>query len=480
MAPAQQPSVDLLRCGAVGRTLKRRATRTAARCILLGLAALMIWDGLTGPELAPKNLATVWTWVHYRGLLVAGLLAAGNLFCYACPFILVRDWGRKLIRPRWVWPARLRSKWPAIVLFVLILFSYEVFDLWAAPALTAGLIGAYFIGALVVDLLFRNASFCKYVCPIGQFNFVTSTVSPLEVSVRDPAICERCTTRDCIRGRRDPKNPLHVIQRGCELSLFQPRKVGNLDCTFCLDCVYACPHDNIGIQSRLQGLELWIDPIRSGIGRISRRPDLTALILLFTFGALLNAFGMVSPVYAVHAWLARNWGLHTEAASLSVLFLAALVVEPFLLLGAASAASRSLARMRTPLIQVALQFAPSLVPIGAGVWVAHYMFHFLTGILTWIPVLQRALIDLGLPLLGRPIWTLGGLPPGRIYPIEIGFLLLGLSGSLLVSRMIGLRLAPERPWAAALPWMALHTLLFIAAAWLLAQPMEMRGSWPGA
>ena len=38
------------------------------------------------------------------------------------------------------------------------------------------------------------------------------------------------------------------------------------------------------------------DPRRSGVGFFSQRKDLAALTLVCAFGALLNAFGMVSPV----------------------------------------------------------------------------------------------------------------------------------------------------------------------------------------
>ena len=55
--------------------------------------------------------------------------------------------------------------------------------------------------AFVVDSIFQGAAFCKYVCPIGQFNFVQSLVSPWEVRIRTPAVCHTCTTKDCIRGR---------------------------------------------------------------------------------------------------------------------------------------------------------------------------------------------------------------------------------------------------------------------------------------
>ncbi len=37
----------------------------------------------------------------------------------------------------------------------------------------------------MVDSVFKGASFCKYVCPIGQFHFVHALVSPLEVKVRE-------------------------------------------------------------------------------------------------------------------------------------------------------------------------------------------------------------------------------------------------------------------------------------------------------
>ena len=132
--------------------------------------------------------------------------------------------------------------------------------------------------AFAIDGLFRGASFCKYVCPIGQFNFVQSLLSPLEVKVRNPGVCTSCRTHECIRGTDNIP--------GCEMGLFQPRKSSNMDCTFCLDCVHACPHENVGILVGLPGKELWEDPVRSGIGRFWKRPDLALLVLVLVFGAL--------------------------------------------------------------------------------------------------------------------------------------------------------------------------------------------------
>ena len=271
---AESLPFDLLRVPVVGDLFRWRYARPLLQAPLLVLSVIMILHGLFGPTLAPKNLATTLSWLHFRGVLVLVLLCAGNFFCLACPFMLVRQWARRFFKPRFNWPRALRNKWISVGLFVLILFTYELFDLWSSPWWTAWLIVAYFLSVLVVDGFFKHASFCKFVCPIGQFNFVASTLSPFEVKVREQDVCTRCHTKDCIRGRREPVSDLVTI-RGCELALFQPSKVGNMDCTFCLDCIHACPHDNIGILSRLPASELMVDPIRS-VGRAGIRGAILA------------------------------------------------------------------------------------------------------------------------------------------------------------------------------------------------------------
>lgn len=456
---------------------------------VLLLSLIMIAHAFWGPQIAPKNLAALLTWVHFRGLVVLVILLAGNVFCMACPFMLPRELARRLHAPRWEWPRALRNKWPAIGLFIGVLFVYELFDLFSDPWWTGALIVGYFAAAVAVDVLFRRASFCKYVCPIGQFNFVSATMAPLEVAVRDLQTCEQCRTKDCIRGVRKeaalpvagtarPGLPIH--QRGCELDLFQPRKVGNLDCTFCLDCVYACPHDNIGLLSRLPADELTVSGTRSGLGTIERRFDFTALAVVFTFGALLNAFAMISPVYALEQWIAELTGLRTEWPILAALFATALVLEPAILLLAAAALTRRVAQSREPLLAIINRYARSLLPIGFGVWLAHYGFHFFTGFLTIVPVAQNAALrSFGAALLGEPQWQLGGLPESIVYPMEIGFLGLGLIGSWIVAWSIAQQSGSRRVMPRSAPWAVLHLLLFIAAVWIMNQPMDMRGTFLG-
>jgi hypothetical protein len=469
-----QPSFDLLRLPLIGRFLQQRHARTLLQIPLFVVSAAMILHGFFGPTLAPKNLATTLTWVHFRGALVLVLLFAGNFFCLACPFMLVRNLARKFFRPVRNWPRRLRNKWLSVSLFVIVLFVYEWFDLWASPWWTAWLIVVFFAGALLIDAVFKHAVFCKFVCPIGQFNFVASTASPLEVAVRDTEVCNACATKDCIRGTREPAQPLVVIQRGCELALFQPRKVGNIDCTFCLDCVQACPHDNVGIIGRVPSAELVDDPLRSGVGVLSKRKDLAALVLVFTFGALLNAFGMVSPVYALQKWLANLLGFSSEWQVLAVIFGLFLVLEPVILIGLAAWIARSWGRSQRSLFSFAVRYSYALVPIGFGIWLAHYGFHFLTGLYTFVPVTQAAVAELGWAILGQPQWGAPGLPENVVQLFEFGFITLGLLGSLLVSYSIAATDEVVHPIRVFIPWALLSLLMAGAAVWLMAQPMEMR------
>ena len=132
--------IDVLQWPVVGPFLRWRHARTALQLVLLIVAAVVVADGLLGSHVDPTNFTTVVVLTHYRGLLVIALLAAGNFFCTGCPFVLARDVGRRIHAPRITLPRWLRTKWTGIVLFLAVLFCYELFDLWALPRATAYLV----------------------------------------------------------------------------------------------------------------------------------------------------------------------------------------------------------------------------------------------------------------------------------------------------------------------------------------------------
>jgi ferredoxin len=463
---------DLLDVPLIGPFLKWRHARTALQLLLLFLAILVIADGLVGLQVAPMNLAGVLPWTHWRGLVVLGLLVGGNFFCMACPFMLPRTLARKWLPARRSWPRWLRAKWLAVGLLVVFFWAYETFSLWASPWWTAWIALGYFMAAFAIDGWFRGAAFCKYVCPIGQFHFVQSLVSPLEVRVRDAAACLRCSTRECIRGSDT------VL--GCELHLFQPRKAGNMDCTFCLDCVHACPYQNVGVLARTPGAELLHDRHRSGVGRFSRRPDLAALVVVLVFAAFMNAAGMVGPVVELENRLTQQFGLSSRAVVVTTGVVVSLLLLPVFLVGGTAALGRWWSNDRDSWLATVSRFSYALIPLGFGMWLAHYSFHLLTSFDTAIPVIQRFAADLGMPYLGLPVWacTCSPIPASWLLRLEILVLDVGLLGSLYLGFRIALQRHPLMGLAlrAFAPWGVLMLSLFALGIWIIFQPMEMRGT----
>jgi cytochrome c oxidase assembly factor CtaG/polyferredoxin len=462
---------DILAMPLIGQFLRTRSSRPVLQIVLLIIALAVIADGFFGPQVSSLNLAGVLPWTYWRAATVVALLVLGNFFCMACPFMLPRELGRRLgLKPR-PWPRWLRSKWLAVGLLILFFWAYEAFGLWDKPIWTAWLLLSYFLAAFVLDAFFQGASFCKYVCPIGQFQFITSLISPFEVKVREPEVCANCKTHDCLRGNEQ--------QRGCETQLYLPRKRGNLDCTFCLDCAHACPHDNVGMLAVTPGIELVRDPQRSSLGRLSRRFDVATLALVLVFAAFAGAAAMSAPVLALEQRLMLHWGLVSPLPIVTGFFLISLVLGPVLALVLAVVAGRSAARVATPLGELLSRFALALVPLGTAMWAAHFLFHLLSGYAAGWPVLQRAVLDWGGRFLGHPDIALSSMRVEVTSLLTLQTLL--LAAGLLLTLYIGWRIAhdyvPRTRSALGLlaPWAALAIALYLAGIWILFQPMQMRG-----
>ncbi|MCB9422829.1 MAG: hypothetical protein H6667_23725 [Ardenticatenaceae bacterium] len=457
-----QPRFDLLRVPLVGRLLRWRWGRLTGQLLLLLAALLLIYDGFTGPQLAPDNLATVVVWVHYRGLVVFALLFFGNLFCMNCPFTLPRTLAHKLSIRGWRWPRRLRNKWTAVTILILYFWLYEWLDLWASPVITAWLIIGYFVAAFILEAFFTESPFCKYVCPLGTFNFASSTISPLQISVSSRDTCRTCVGKECINGSAQTL--------GCGTQLFAPQITSNMDCILCLDCARACPHDNVALTVR--------HPLRetSQLNTWPRRWDLNFLILIFAFTGVSNAFGMVPPVYQLEIWLASVLHTQNEGLILLLIFTVLNLVLPIGLGLGAAWLSRALAKRKESLRLTLARYAPAFAPLAFTGWLTHYGgFHFLSSALAIIPVMQSFLLDNHITIFGQPDWTKGPvLPMAWLDPIELVVVLAGFGASLYV---LTIRARRSRDGLAAqLPWIILLLALAIAMMIIFYLPMEMRGS----
>ena len=473
---------DLLSLPLLGRALKLKRGRLWLQVPLALVALLLIVDGFTGPQNAARNLATVAPWVHYRGLVVVALLVAGNLFCMGCPFTLPRTLARRLSLRGSRFPRFLRYKWLAIAGLFTLFFLYEYLDLWASPALTAWVIVAYFVASFALEAVFTESAFCKYVCPLGTFNFVYSTVSPTQIGVKDPGICAGCVGKECVNGSYAPQPVIRVDAialagretvthgpdgvLGCGTLLFAPTVQSNLDCTLCLDCVRACPYDNATLLTRAPGREL-------SAGGWPKRWDLSLLVITLAFMGVTNAFGMVPPVYALMASLVDTFGFTGEFPVLLLIFGVGSLLLPvgLTLLAAALCRAFTGTRGQLSLRDTVAAFAPAFVPVGFGVWFAHYSFHFLIAPGTIVPVLQEFLGGVG-------DWARFSVAAdvSLISLLQVAALAGGFLWSMMLAQRAALKLYGRRGMAGFLPWALLLLGLMLAALWIMGLPMEMRGT----
>ncbi len=454
--------VDLLRWPGVGRFLRWRWSRGVLQGFLLLIALLMLYDGFTGPPEPYRNLSTVLAWIWYRGVLLLALLAVGNLFCMACPFALPRTLARRLSLAGPRWPRALRTKGLAVAGLFLIFFLYEWLDLWASPWLTAWVIVGYFVAAFVLEALFHDSPFCKYICPLGQFNYVHSALSPFQIQARDPEVCRTCPGKECLRGSNTVP--------GCGTLLFVPQMRSNLDCVLCLDCARACPYDNVALQWRGMGREV-TNPSSWPV-----TPTTGFLPFFLVAAALANAFGMVPPAYTLLDTLTR-WGVPGEGVRILLLLAVLTLVLPWLamrFLGWWHARHLEVAR---PWHRTVARLSPALIPLSFGIWAAHYGFHFLSTAWVLFPVVQEFARAHGWDL-GPPSWQPRPLlPPTWWYPIQVATVLLGFGMTLWALRARARRAFPGQPTEALLfPWVLLAMGVAWAAIAIFALPMEMRGA----
>ena len=469
--PRRRIATDLLSLPLIGSVLRWRYFRRSLQAVMFVIAIIVVADGFFGPQVGAMNLAGVLPWTHWRGFSVIALLVVGNVVCMACPFNFVRELGRRLLPASWSWPRHLRSKWIAIFLLFIFFWAYEAFGLWDSPRSVAWLIVAYFTAALIIDGLFKGATFCKYVCPVGQYQFIQSLISPVEVGVRSPNVCNTCTTHDCLRG--------NSRERGCELQLFQPQKTSNMDCTFCLDCVHACPHENVSLLGTLPGTQLVRIEGRKRSLRWFRRFDGAALIFLLVFAAFINAGSMSESVHHWEQALQHTLGRSSFQVILFASFLILLVAVPAMLVAGSVCLARLFSRRSMSWRESVSTFAQAFVPLGFSMWLAHFSYHLVYGALTAVPVIQRAAISVGLSILGKPDWSLSAsminfdwLPSAQLLTLGLGLLLTLYIGWRLASSF---RLKFARTLGLAAPWAVLALILYAAGVWIIFQPMQMRG-----
>lgn len=379
LSSCRGPRLDLLAAlPPLDRLVRRRWFPLAPAVVLLALLALFVAAGVAGTPVGNRNGLVVFVWILWWFLLIAVLVPFGaRSWCAACPVPLLGDWlqrrtllgvrstdprtgkhgpGRLLGRNRYFglarrWPRALANIWLQNLGF-LLLATFSVV-LLTNPLASAAAVGGMVILATAVSLVWRQRSFCRYLCPVGGFLGLYSTAAALEVRARDGSVCATCRDKGCLAGNERAW--------GCPWLEYPSRLERNSPCGFCLECVKACPHRNMGVfvrppfaERRLEG---WDEAWKAYL--------MLALALAYSV-VYLGPWGGLKD--AANIGESGDWAAFGAYAA--VLWALALAVVPGLHVGAAWLGRRLAGADRVTVRRAALAGAASLVPFGLLVWIA--------------------------------------------------------------------------------------------------------------
>lgn len=202
------------------------------------------WGGFATAE-DENNLFELVMWVVWLPLLSVVTLVVARLWCGTlCPLRLVSDTARSLAdrlgRGRGSTSSRaMRMGWMLPTAFVLVTFVVK-----GLPVQQTARAGAVFFlvvvgAAAVVGFVFRQGTWCRYLCPIGGWLSRVTRLSPLALRA-DPDVCATCTDKPCITGT--------AVAGRCPVALNPSRMESTQHCLSCFSCVVNCPADKASLK----------------------------------------------------------------------------------------------------------------------------------------------------------------------------------------------------------------------------------------
>jgi len=430
--------LDLVRAvPGLGWLLRRRWFQFAFMLPGLGFLVLFAIAGFWGSPIGNRNIAITFVWILWWFLLITVLLPFGaRIWCMACPFPFFGEWlqRRRLIgvradaRTMWKkfrkWPAKLSNIWLQNVLFLgLCTFSAV---LVTRPVTTAAVLLGLVLAATVLAVIYRQRSFCNYICPVSGFLSLYAMAAVVEVRPRDADACRSCRSKACLAGGENGW--------GCPWAQNPGRLARNNYCGMCMECVKACPNGNMTVNLRpfcadvhIKGTdEAWKALIMVGVALVY------SVTLLGTWGTV-KSWANISEV--------GDWSGFLIYAG--IIWCGALAVLPGIW-AAACGLGRLLAGSKRVAVKTLFRrYTFLLVPLGLTAWAA---FSIPLMMVNWSYIQATASDPLGWgwDLLGtagqawQPLW-----PQTMVY-VQLPLLLIGLAFALKRGYAIALTLWGER------------------------------------
>ncbi|PHS58736.1 MAG: ferredoxin [Sulfurimonas sp.] len=234
---------DILGMPILGYIFKNQKFLLFIRLVVLALFLFGIYLGLE--DHGKENIFTRYLfWGLFWSLfMVLTLSTFGRIFCGICPhgFLgkYITKYGLQKEMPSW-----LKNPWWGLILIVVgwwaVNYSFPGF--YKTPLATAIVFIAITVIAFILYYLYKDMSYCKYVCPIGSLTKAYHRMSFTWLSSYKED-CSTCKTFDC------------AIACPYNLKPFTFTKKNSMeDCSLCMECTSACDAISFNIVPPAQSL----------------------------------------------------------------------------------------------------------------------------------------------------------------------------------------------------------------------------------
>lgn len=220
---------DIYKKPILGFLFKNQKFLLGLRLAVLAVFIYAIVLGFAVP--GKENLfTTALFWGLFWSLfMVVTLPTFGRIFCGICPHGFmghyITKFGLKKRMPRW-----LENRY--IGLFLLFIGWWGVYymfpGVYRTPLGSAIMFGVMTLTAVLFYFLYKEMSYCKYICPIGTLTRAYDKLSFTWLGTYESA-CSECKTFECAKACSHGLSPFNFDKKN---------SMG--DCTLCMDCSDAC------------------------------------------------------------------------------------------------------------------------------------------------------------------------------------------------------------------------------------------------
>ncbi len=368
-------TIELTRSSRIYSLLHSRWPQFVLRALTLAGFIFTILSGLWGSRVGSHNFAIIFVWIAWWSALKLFFIPlGGRTWCSICPIPLPGEWlqNKGILRSRGAqtqpgkrWPRFWRNTWLPVFGFVLVGWFGAV--ILTSPQATAFVLLGLFLLATVLSLIYERRAFCRYVCPIGGFTGLYARLAPPIIQVMQPSLCAIHTPKTCYEVCPWGQYPLALKT--------------SANCGLCMECLRACPHENISLSLRPWGAELpsaakmGLDDVFLALTMLTTAA-IDAVIFLGPWGALKSAaYTVGSPAWGIFAvsFLLLTLGIMPALYTLVVWIAQRMRKERF-------SFKRSLA-----------YYGPILLPLGLMSWMAFTLAFASTKSSYLLPVLSDPL-----------------------------------------------------------------------------------------